>query len=706
LNSGGDVAQSFYGGVLGQAQSLVTGFVGAYESTVVSAALAADQAETSAATAAVGAVATATRQSLAAMGVAVKDQEQAEAEAEHSAGGTITDALTGFVDAELAAEGTLAHAQINASTSFSGTVMATAFTTLVGDWQDQDALFGSQVGASVGYTQSVVDASSRYLQAVNGIDDQALAAADARKEAQLKSVLDAGVGLAMAGASAWVADELQGMQTSLTQMLSADANTLGQYNPDGMWSVVGGPMMMMMTDIATPTPPENLTPPPGATPDQIEAIQAANTILNNAAATASGLRNYGVQTAGMIMMMGGAQSYEQSAWQMVDLEGGKVGQAANNQFALMLAKDQAAVVANPPAPPPAPPSPPKNDDAVKDGDLTAGFVYIDPNGIAWVKRLLTDPQTPNTQVWYFRTLNEVKANEGQGWTNIQWNAFFASGDRGAPVTERVFSQYNGGPLDPVSWTGLDWSVIGKHVTDRGRWADASLGVFNGFRRWVSYPLSRPLAWAAGDNTPFIPIGPAYGHNDNYSAGDITAGWGYAGWNFYMMASGVRDIWKGAAGIWNTLTWVPRGIPKAALSLAGGGSATAAEILIPSLAPTAAMIHSIALGLGLAGGAEINFVLSQGTPSGGNVAPNNLPPLKPIHGLDQKVLEFWDKKSTAEIIESLKPGNPESLKAFTDGRILNGHHRLDILKKRGVNINCLPREIRDPMAALGLPPGID
>jgi hypothetical protein len=133
------------------------------------------------------------------MGVAVKDQEQAEAEAEHSAGGTITDALTGYVDAELAAEGTLAHAQINASTSFSGTVMATAFTTLVGDWQDQDALFGSQVGASVGYTQSVVDASSRYLQAVNGIDDQSLGDADARKEAQLKSVLDAGVGLAMAG---------------------------------------------------------------------------------------------------------------------------------------------------------------------------------------------------------------------------------------------------------------------------------------------------------------------------------------------------------------------------------------------------------------------------------------------------------------------------------------------------------------------------
>jgi hypothetical protein len=139
LNSGGDVAQSIYGGLVEQAQALVTGLVGAYESkisTVVSAAVAADQAETSAATAAVGAIATATRQSLSAIGAAVKDQKQSEAAAEHSAGGTITDALTGFVDAELAAEGTLAHAQINASASFSGTVMATAFTTLVGNWQD------------------------------------------------------------------------------------------------------------------------------------------------------------------------------------------------------------------------------------------------------------------------------------------------------------------------------------------------------------------------------------------------------------------------------------------------------------------------------------------------------------------------------------------------------------------------------------------
>jgi hypothetical protein len=65
------------------------------------------------------------------------------------------------------------------------------------------------------------------------------------------------------------------------------------------------------------------------------------------------------------------------------------------------------------------------------------------------------------------------------------------------------------------------------------------------------------------------------------------------------------------------------------------------------------------------------------------APNSLPPLKPIHGLDQKVLDFWNKISTAEIIESLKPGNPESLKAWPDGRILNGHHRLQILKDRGV-----------------------
>ena len=86
------------------------------------------------------------------------------AEAEHSAAGAVTDALAGFVDSEMAAEDAVAHAEINASAAFSNTVMTTAFNTLIEDWFDQSTLFGSQVGASVAYTQSVVDASSACLQ--------------------------------------------------------------------------------------------------------------------------------------------------------------------------------------------------------------------------------------------------------------------------------------------------------------------------------------------------------------------------------------------------------------------------------------------------------------------------------------------------------------------------------------------------------------
>ncbi len=69
-----------------------------------------------------------------------------------------------------------------------------------------------------------------------------------------------------------------------------------------------------------------------------------------------------------------------------------------------------------------------------------------------------------------------------------------------------------------------------------------------------------------------------------------------------------------------------------------------------------------------------------------------PDLKPIHALDPKKLESIRQMSTEDIIRSLAPGQDESLRTRPDGNILQGHHRIEILKERGVNVNNLPREV--------------
>lgn len=71
------------------------------------------------------------------------------------------------------------------------------------------------------------------------------------------------------------------------------------------------------------------------------------------------------------------------------------------------------------------------------------------------------------------------------------------------------------------------------------------------------------------------------------------------------------------------------------------------------------------------------------------------PLKPLHSdgtLSGAKLEQYRKRSTEELIESLKPGNAESLQARPDGTMLNGHHRSKILRERGVHVDLLPREV--------------
>jgi len=81
--------------------------------------------------------------------------------------------------------------------------------------------------------------------------------------------------------------------------------------------------------------------------------------------------------------------------------------------------------------------------------------------------------------------------------------------------------------------------------------------------------------------------------------------------------------------------------------------------------------------------------------------NPLPPLKPLHPdskLIKSKLSDYDKLSTQDLIDSLKPGQQAPLKTRPDGTILDGHHRIKILRDRGVDVDSLPREIvvKDPL----------
>ncbi len=72
-----------------------------------------------------------------------------------------------------------------------------------------------------------------------------------------------------------------------------------------------------------------------------------------------------------------------------------------------------------------------------------------------------------------------------------------------------------------------------------------------------------------------------------------------------------------------------------------------------------------------------------------------PPLKPLHSagtLNRAKLEVLGKLETEVLLKTLKPGEMNSLKVRPDGTMLDGHHRIEILRTRGINVDSLPREI--------------
>ena len=73
----------------------------------------------------------------------------------------------------------------------------------------------------------------------------------------------------------------------------------------------------------------------------------------------------------------------------------------------------------------------------------------------------------------------------------------------------------------------------------------------------------------------------------------------------------------------------------------------------------------------------------------------LPPLKPLHdepGLSSAKLAALDRLTSEELRRSLTPGQAHCLKTRPDGTMLDGHHRVHVLKMRGEEVDALPREV--------------
>jgi hypothetical protein len=73
----------------------------------------------------------------------------------------------------------------------------------------------------------------------------------------------------------------------------------------------------------------------------------------------------------------------------------------------------------------------------------------------------------------------------------------------------------------------------------------------------------------------------------------------------------------------------------------------------------------------------------------------VPPLKPLHAdssLSPAKLQQYGKATTQELMDWLRPGQEGLLKTRSDGTVVDGHHRIKLLRDRGVDVDSLPREI--------------
>jgi hypothetical protein len=73
----------------------------------------------------------------------------------------------------------------------------------------------------------------------------------------------------------------------------------------------------------------------------------------------------------------------------------------------------------------------------------------------------------------------------------------------------------------------------------------------------------------------------------------------------------------------------------------------------------------------------------------------VPPLRFLHledTLNQLKLDHFRAISTEDLVDSLRPGQTGALRSRPDGTVLEGHHRLAVLRERGVDVDILPREV--------------
>ncbi len=71
---------------------------------------------------------------------------------------------------------------------------------------------------------------------------------------------------------------------------------------------------------------------------------------------------------------------------------------------------------------------------------------------------------------------------------------------------------------------------------------------------------------------------------------------------------------------------------------------------------------------------------------------NQVPLRALHPLVPSKVAILDKLSTETLLATLKPGGKDCLKARIDGTILDGHHRVQVLRSRSIDVDALPREV--------------
>ena len=168
-----------------------------------------------------------------------------------------------------------------------------------------------------------------------------------------------------------------------------------------------------------------------------------------------------------------------------------------------------------------------------------------------------------------------------------------------------------------------------------RAVDTSLGVFNSFRRHITYPLGSSLDyWVLGLETEFKPIGPIFDNYEAYGYGDHVGGWGYALFNVYSLGSGVANLPKAINSARAAVTLSTSGGGQALRLLTSAGQLEQVTARLPSIRISVDLAQPLLASggsLAISGEGLRHLAFSQGTPSGGNAPNSGTAPIRPEKG---------------------------------------------------------------------------